>query len=66
MITITGNKIKKLRVEKVKLTQNELADKAGLHRHTIREIENGIQTNPSIQTLKNIAKALGCDLIEII
>ncbi len=51
-----GNQLRKLRQER-KLTQEELADKAGMHFTYIGQIERGIR-NPSLINLQKIAKAL--------
>ena len=57
-----ANRIEKLRREK-NLTQEELAEKAGLHRAYFWDIENG--RNISIKTAYKIAKALGVPLKEL-
>lgn len=51
-----GNHLKKLRLER-KLTQEELADRAGVHSTYIGQIERGIR-NPSLVNLHRLAKAL--------
>ncbi len=59
-----GNHLRKLRTDK-KLTQEELADKAGLHFTYIGQIERGLR-NPSLVNLHKLAKALkisGGDLL---
>lgn len=53
---LTGKKIKKAR-KNAKLTQNELAEKVGVHVSYISRIERGV-VNPSIEVIGNIAKAL--------
>lgn len=57
-----GNRIEELRKNKG-LTQEELAEKAGLHRAYFWDIENG--RNISIRTAYNIARSLGVSLYEI-
>lgn len=57
-----GERIEKLRKEK-KLTQEELAEKAGLHRAYFWDIETG--RNISIKTAYKIARALGVKLSEL-
>ena len=57
-----GERIEKLRKEKG-LTQEELAEKAGLHRAYFWDIENG--RNISIKTAYVIAKALEVSLSEL-
>lgn len=54
-----GEKIEKLRRQKG-LTQEELAEKAGLHRAYFWDIESG--RNVSIKTAYKIAHALGVSL----
>ena len=57
-----GKRIEELRKEK-KMTQKELAEKAGLHRAYFWDIEQG--RNISIKTAYNIARALGVKLSEL-
>lgn len=52
-----GKHLRKLRLEKG-WTQEELADKAGMHFTYIGQIERGIR-NPSLVNLEKLAKALG-------
>lgn len=54
-----GERIEYLRKEKG-LTQEELAEKAGLHRAYFWDIEKG--RNISIKTAYNVARALGIEL----
>jgi transcriptional regulator with XRE-family HTH domain len=56
-----GEKIKKRR-EELKMSQDELAEKAGISRQTVSAIETGKYENVMIGTLKAIARALGCEL----
>lgn len=51
-----GSHLRNLRVER-KLTQEELADRAGMHFTYIGQIERGLR-NPSLVNLEKIAKAL--------
>lgn len=51
-----GKTIKKAR-EKLKLTQAEVAQKAGIHVNYYAQIERG-EVNPSYEILESIAKAL--------
>lgn len=54
--SLFGKHLRKLRLSK-KLTQEELAEKAGLHSTYIGQIERGVR-NPSLINLYKIAKAL--------
>jgi transcriptional regulator with XRE-family HTH domain len=47
------------------MSQDDLADKAGISRQSIWRIERG-ETNISIDTLYKIAKALGCEPSELL
>lgn len=57
---IIGKKIKKARCTK-RLTQEDLANKAGISRTYLSDIENG-RYMPSIETISNIVKILDMDL----
>lgn len=57
-----GERIEFLRKKK-KMTQEELAEKSGLHRAYFWDIENG--RNISIKTAYKIAQALGVSLSEL-
>ncbi|PIS00052.1 XRE family transcriptional regulator [Candidatus Collierbacteria bacterium CG10_big_fil_rev_8_21_14_0_10_43_36] len=57
-----GERIEWIRKEKG-VTQEELAEKAGLHRAYFWEIEKG--RNISIKTAYNIARALGVKLSQL-
>jgi transcriptional regulator with XRE-family HTH domain len=59
-----GKHLRKLRLEQ-KLTQEELADKAGMHFTYIGQIERGIR-NPSLINLYKMAKALGLSMSELL
>jgi len=54
-----GKSLRKLRVER-KLTQDQLADRAGMHFTYIGQIERGLR-NPSLINLQKLAKALKID-----
>lgn len=62
---VQSNKIKKLR-EKLELSQEKLARLADVSNNTIINIESGKQRNPTIDTVKKIAKALDVSVEEII
>ena len=56
--------LRELRQEKG-LSQEELADKAGLHRTYISQIERGLKS-PSLRSLDQIADALGVSLSTLV
>ena len=59
-----SNNLKKLR-EKKGLSQDRLAKLADVANNTIIKIEQGENINPTLATLKKIAKALGVGLDEL-
>jgi transcriptional regulator with XRE-family HTH domain len=54
-----GEKVYRLRTEK-KLTQQELADRAGISQAIISRLERKVRANVNADVLKGLAKALGC------
>ncbi len=58
-----GKRIRKARRDK-KMSQEELADRVGLHYTTISRIERGI-SNPPVQTIDKISKALKVQLSDL-
>ncbi|MBU0455444.1 MAG: helix-turn-helix domain-containing protein [Gammaproteobacteria bacterium] len=60
-----AKKVKQLR-EKLGLSQEKLARLADVSNNTIINIEAGKQDNPTIDTLKKIAKALNVSVEELI
>lgn len=58
-------KVKKLR-EKLGLSQEKLARLADVSNNTIINIEAGKQQNPTIETVKRIAKALNVSIEELV
>jgi len=60
----TGLNIRKCR-EKKGISQEELADKANLHRTYIGLVERG-QTNLTLRTLEKISKALGVGVKDLL
>ena len=58
-----GSKLKARR-EQMKLTQRELADKAGVTESYICQIENGKMV--SIRKLEELAKVLKCDIKDLL
>jgi transcriptional regulator with XRE-family HTH domain len=62
---LESNKVKKLR-ERLGLSQEKLARLADVSNNTIINIESGKQTNPTISTIKKIAKALNVSVDELL
>lgn len=62
--TIIGENIKKYR-NKLGISQDVLSKKANLAFHTIAKIEAGSTPNPTIDTVKKIADALGVSLDDL-
>ncbi|WP_063601979.1 helix-turn-helix domain-containing protein [Clostridium coskatii] len=60
---MNGEKIKNIRLFK-RLGLNETAKKAGISGSYLSNIEKGIKTNPSTETLQKIADALGVSVNE--
>lgn len=58
-----GKHLRKLRLDRG-LTQEQLADKAGMHFTYIGQIERGIR-NPSLVNLQKLSKALGVNSKEL-
>ncbi len=56
--------IKKLRTQR-KLSQEELAKKAGVTYSTLIKLESGVNKNPTIKTIQQIAAALQVSLDEL-
>lgn len=63
--TNLAKKVKQLR-EKLGLSQEKLARLADVSNNTIINIEAGKQDNPTIDTLKKVAKGLGVSVEELI
>ncbi|MBP6944502.1 helix-turn-helix transcriptional regulator [Patescibacteria group bacterium] len=63
-ISTIGENLKKLRL-KAGFSQDVLSKKADLAFHTISKIEAGATPNPTIDTVKKLADALGVSLDEI-
>jgi transcriptional regulator with XRE-family HTH domain len=57
--------IKKLR-KKHKLSQEDLAQKAGITYSTLIKIESGANNNPTVKTIKQIASALNVTIDSLI
>lgn len=63
--TNLSRKVKQLR-EKMDLSQEKLARLADVSNNTVINIEAGKQDNPTIDTLKKVAKALGVSVEDLI
>lgn len=59
-----GNKIHKKRISR-RFTQEQLAERADVHRNYISNIENG-RINPSILMLYRIAEGLDMDIFQLL
>ena len=64
----SGNLAKKIKYfrKKQRLSQEKLARLANVSNNTIINIEAGINKNPTIETLRKIAKALNISIDELI
>ena len=62
--SIIGDNIKKYR-NNLGISQDRLSKKANLAFHTIAKIEAGSTPNPTIDTVKKIADALGVSLDDL-
>ncbi len=60
-----ADRIKELR-DKSGLTQLQLATRAGLSLGAIRNVEQGLRTDPSLSTIRGLANALGVSADKII
>ena len=59
-----ADSIKKLRKQR-KLSQEELAKKSGVTYSTLIKLESGVNKNPTIRTIQQIAAALEVTLDEL-
>lgn len=64
VMTILGKTVKSRRLE-LGISQEELADRAGLHRTYISDVERG-ERNVSLVTLKRMACALEMTMCELV
>lgn len=62
---VESTKIKRLR-ERLGLSQEKLARLADVSNNTIVNIEAGKQQNPTVETIKKIAKALDVSIEELV
>lgn len=59
-----GENLKKIRTSK-NITQTEFAEKLGVDKSFVSNIENG-KTNPTLSTISNLAKALNVSTTELL
>ena len=59
-----GKKLKEVRIRRL-LTQEELAEKAGLSPSTVVNIERN-QTEPHFRTIRELGRALDVDPVELL
>ena len=64
MSSIAGRRIKQIREQKG-ISQNRLAKMANVSQSAISAIENDTKS-PSVETIELIARALGCELYELL
>lgn len=64
MATI-GENIKRVR-NKLGLTQDDLVRKSGVKHTTLTKIESNVVVKPSVQTVAEIAKALGVPMEDLV
>ncbi len=60
-----GARLKRLRKARG-LKQADLAKRAGLHRVYVTQLETGVKTNPRLDTLQRLAKALRVSVPELL
>jgi transcriptional regulator with XRE-family HTH domain len=63
-VVYTGNKLKEVRTRRL-LTQEELAEKAGISAATVVNVERNNQ-EPHFRTIRKLAKALDIDPTELL
>jgi len=63
--SLIGRNIKKYR-QQAGISQDALSKRAALAFHTISKIESGVTLNPTIETVKKIAGALGVSFDDLI
>jgi transcriptional regulator with XRE-family HTH domain len=64
ILSLFGKHLKQLRKNR-NWTQQELANRSGLHKNYIGMVERG-ERNPSLINLSKIAKALDIELVELV
>jgi transcriptional regulator with XRE-family HTH domain len=63
-VVYIGDRLKDLRIQRA-LTQQELADKAGVGKNTVNRIERN-DTEPHMSTLRKLAEALNVDPAKLV
>lgn len=63
ILSLFGNRIRQERI-KLNLTQEELAERAGLHRTYVGMIERA-EKNITLLNIERLAKALGIDVADL-
>ncbi len=63
-VVFIGDRLKDVRVRRA-MTQEELAEKAGVGKNTVNRIERNL-TEPHMSTLRKLAKALGVEPEELV
>ena len=64
VVVYIGDKLREVRTKRL-LTQDELADKAGVSQSTIANIERN-NAEPQFRTIRKLAKALDIDPTELL
>ena len=59
-----GSKVQRLRRE-LGISQEELADRAGLHRTYVSGVERGVR-NPTLTVIEKLAQALGVTIAALV
>jgi len=57
-------RLKEIRTGK-RLTQEQVAERAGIDQSTVSELERGVNPNPTLQTILALARALDVDPAEL-
>lgn len=63
-VVYIGHRLKDLRIQRA-LTQEELAEKAGIGKNTVNRMERNL-TEPHMSTVRKLADALGVDPAELV
>ncbi len=63
-VVYIGHRLKDLRIQRA-LTQEELAEKAGIGKNTVNRMERNV-TEPHMSTVRKLARALDVDPAELV